>query len=252
VDAQLHALQVSVSRLRDVVAPLDDATLDRPGYPSEWSIADVLSHIGSGAEIMRRRLDDALLGHDTPDVFSQSVWDVWNAKSPRAKADDALVTDRALVDRLASLTKDERSRFRTSLGPMELDATTFVGLRLNEHALHTWDVEVALDPRATVPPDAAALVVDSLEMIARFTARPTGSERSVVVHTTDPIRAFTIALRPGAVAFAPGGAENGPDLCMAAEAFCRLVYGRLDPAHTPAVEGDPTVLDELRLVFPGL
>jgi hypothetical protein len=25
----------------------------------------------------------------------------------------------------------------------------------------------------------------------------------------------------------------------------------LDPDHTPAIQGDPDVLDELRLVFPG-
>ena len=33
-------------------------------YPSEWTIADVLSHVGSGAVIMQRRLDDSLAGRD--------------------------------------------------------------------------------------------------------------------------------------------------------------------------------------------
>ena len=37
---------------------LDDDALVRPAYPSEWSIADVLSHIGSGAVIFGRILDD--------------------------------------------------------------------------------------------------------------------------------------------------------------------------------------------------
>jgi hypothetical protein len=38
---------------------------------------------------------------------------------------------------------------------------------------------------------------------------------------------------------------------LPAEALIRLVYGRLDPDHTPAVKGDPDVLDRLRRVFPG-
>ena len=43
-----------------------------------------------------------------------------------------------------------------------------------------------------------------------------------------------------------------PELALPAEAFVRLVYGRLDPAHTPPVEAARVDLDELRHVFPGL
>ena len=38
---------------------------------------------------------------------------------------------------------------------------------------------------------------------------------------------------------------------MPAEAFVRLVYGRLDEAHTPPVESAGVELDELRPIFPG-
>lgn len=55
----LVALCASVSLLRAVVEPLVDAQLQLPAYPTEWTIADVLSHIGSGAVILQRRLDDA-------------------------------------------------------------------------------------------------------------------------------------------------------------------------------------------------
>jgi hypothetical protein len=30
-----------------------------------------------------------------------------------------------------------------------------------------------------------------------------------------------------------------------------MVYGRLDPAHTPPFAGDPELLDRARAVFPG-
>ena len=38
---------------------------------------------------------------------------------------------------------------------------------------------------------------------------------------------------------------------MPAEAFARVIYGRLDPHHTPPVEGDDGMLAEPRGVFPG-
>ena len=63
--------------------------------PTEWTVADVLSHLGSGAEILGRRLEDSLAGVDTPDDAAPAVWDVWNAKTPDAQAADALVADRA-------------------------------------------------------------------------------------------------------------------------------------------------------------
>src|SRR5687768_6139101 len=73
----LAALDSSVRRLADLVRPLDDDALARPAYPSEWSIADVLSHIGSGAVIFGRLLADGLAGTPTPDDFNPSVWDRW-------------------------------------------------------------------------------------------------------------------------------------------------------------------------------
>jgi uncharacterized protein (TIGR03083 family) len=249
---QLNALLDSAERLRGIAERLTPDQLRSPAYPSEWTVADVLSHLGSGAVIMQRRLDDALAGHDVPDDFAPSVWDAWNAKSPEAKAADSIAADRALLQRLSDLTEDERARFRTSMGPMTLDIQSFTGLRLNEHALHTWDIEVVLEPGATVGDSAARLIVDNLEIIARFGGRPTGAVRAMHIRTSEPTRDFTISMAPEALSFAPGQGAGQPDVDIPAEALVRLVYGRLDPAHTPAVNADPAVLDELRQAFPGL
>jgi uncharacterized protein (TIGR03083 family) len=251
VDAPLDVLRRSTERLRRLVTPLDDEQIERSAYPSAWTIAGVLSHIGSGAVIMQRRLDDGLRGETMPDSFAPTVWDTWNAKSPRAKADDALVSDRALVERVEEVTDDERERFEFTIGPMTFGYAGFVTLRLNEHTLHSWDIEVALDPSATLAGDAVPIVVDNLELVGRFTARPTGADRTIAVRTTDPSRDFTILLTPERVTFTPGGDGRAPDLTMPAEAFVRLAYGRLDPEHTPTVEGDVSSLDELRRAFPG-
>jgi uncharacterized protein (TIGR03083 family) len=249
-DAHVEALRSSVARLRELVSAMSDADLTRPAYPSEWTVADVLSHIGSGAVIMHQRLDDELAGRDTPDDFAPGVWDTWNTKAPTAQRDDALAADATLLARIETVTPDMREAFTFAVGPITLGFVGLVGMRLNEHAFHTWDIEVAVDPAATIPPQVAALVVDNLELIARYTAKPTGDTTVITVATTEPPRGFTVELTPGSVTFTPETVEAAADLELTAEAFARLVYGRLDPQHTPHnVEG--LVLDVLRLVFPG-
>ena len=72
-----------------------------------------------------------------------------------------------------------------------------------------------------------------------------------MIHTVDPGRDFTLSLGTEAVALTPSEHTVAPDLELPAEALIRLVYGRLDPAHTPSVAA-PAELDVLRRVFTGL
>jgi len=249
-DTSLNALRQSVDRLHGLVAPMDDRQLEAQAYPKEWRVAEVLSHIGSAAVIMQERFTRGLRGESLPDDFSPAVWDAWNAKSPRAKADDALVSDRALLDALLHATADERAGFRFSMGPMQFDFGQLVGLRLNEHTLHTWDIEVVGDPAAGLASTGTALVIDNLGLITRFTGKANADGRVIQVHTTGPARDFSLTTGPDAVGL-EAGSDGAPDLTLPAEAFIRLVYGRLDPQHTPSVDGDPALLDSLRAVFPG-
>ncbi len=250
VDVRIEALRASVARVRNLVAEMSTDELTRRAYPAKWTIAEVLSHLGSGAVITERRLDDALAGATMPDDFAPSVWDAWNAKSPDAKRDDALAADASALDRIKALTPEERAGFTMTLGPLTLDFERFVQLRVNEHVLHTWDIEVVDTPTATLPAPAAALVIDHLELIARFTGKPTGDIRTFTIATTEPERGFVVELSPDAVQFSMTAPDSTADVVLPAEAFVRLVYGRLDPAHAPAdAEGEHLAV--LRRVFPG-
>jgi uncharacterized protein (TIGR03083 family) len=250
--SQVHvdALRSSVQRLHGLTSPMSEAELTASAYPKEWTVAQVLSHLGSGAVITQRRLDDALAGKDTPDDFAPGVWDTWNAKGPVAQRDDALAADAALLARIEAVPPDERNKFTLTMGPMTLDFAQFVGTRLNEHAFHTWDIEVVADPAATIPEAVAALVVDNLGLVARFTGKPTGDTDTITVATTDPERTFTVELTPEGVALTPHAGAASPDVELPAEAFARLVYGRLDAEHTRPDQHGPA-LDSLRQVFPG-
>ncbi|WP_395727376.1 hypothetical protein [Nakamurella sp.] len=115
---------------------------------------------------------------------------------------------------------------------MVFDFVQFVDLRLNEHAMHTSEVDVTLDPDAVIPPSAAGIVVDNLDLIARFTAKPTGDTTTITAVTSEPERRFTVELTPKAVTLTPTAANPATttaDLQIPAEAFARLVSGAARP-----------------------
>jgi len=259
----VDAIAGSHDRLCELAGDLDGAALRRDSYCTGWSIANVLSHLGSGAELMGASLDAVVSGDDAGDrVEPSSVWARWDAMTPEEQRDGFLAADGKLVERLEDLG-DGLEGMRFTLGPLDLDAVGFLGARLSEHAVHTWDVEVSLDAAAVVDPDAVALLVDRLPRVAAWSGKPEGAGEdrpfSLTVETSDPERHFVlgvaedVTLEPVAPAPSGPGAEASSDLKLPAEAFLRLVYGRLDPAHTPPIDDDGlAIVERLRRVFPGL
>lgn len=252
----IGALRHSHDRLQALVEPLDPDQPQQRSYCSEWSIAQVLSHIGSGAEIFGLSLEAGLTGQDPPGREQLTpIWESWNAKDPQAQVSDGLRADEAAVERVESVDADQLARLRLHMFGMDMDAAGLLCLRLSEHALHTWDVAVALDPSATVAPDAVGLLIDALGGFAAWVGKPDGKQRQVLVTTTDPERQFILETGE-AVTLTPADGQTAPEPALAqlnlpAEALIRLVYGRLDPAHTPPVQTAGVGLDELRQIFPG-
>lgn len=247
----MRAVRASHDRLAGLVAGLDGDGLRARSYDAEWSIADVLSHLGSGAEIFSLTLAAGLSGGESPTMDDfKPIWDTWNARSPEDQAAESVAANEALVARVEALTPEQRAAFQvTMFGRMPMDLAGVLGMRLSEHAVHTWDVAVALDPAATVAPDAVDLLIDRLPMMAGFTGKKAGAPVTVAVTTTGPDRTFT--LDTGGVTLAPAGAGDAPaaSLSLPAEAFLRLVYGRLD--DEAGLEASGVTLAELKPVFPG-
>jgi len=252
----ISALRHSHDRLRASVELLGPDQLTQRSYPSEWTIAQVLSHLGSQAEIFGLMLEAGLAGQEPPgrEEFPP-VWDRWNAKDSQAQASDALRADQATLERLESMDAGERERLHLKLFGMDIDAAGFARMRVSEHAVHTWDVVVALDPAATLAPDAVALLIDTLPQVAGRSAKPDGQQRKVRVSTTDPAREFILETGDE-VTLSSSDGDATPELGLSelrlpAEALIRLIYGRLDEAHTPPAETAGVELDELRQIFRG-
>jgi len=247
----VRAVRASHDRLAGIVAGLDGDALRTQSYDTEWSVADVLSHLGSGAEISALYIEAGVTGGEPPafDQF-QPIWDKWNARSPEEQAAQSVSANEAYVSRVESLTPEERTAFHvTMFGRMQVDLAGALGMRLSEHALHTWDVAVTFDPAARVAPDAVDLLIDRLTLMTGFMGKQAPAPVAIAVTTTAPDRAFT--LDTGGVTLAPAGADDAPtaSLTLSAEAFIRLVYGRLDNEDDLKASG--VTLSELKSVFPG-
>jgi uncharacterized protein (TIGR03083 family) len=246
---ELAVLKSSVSRLRALVTGLGADALRTQAYPSRWTVADVLSHIGSGAVIAKLGVDAALGG---PAVVAQTIWDEWNAKQPEVQTADALEADRALIERLDAMSDADRQRFAYAMGPMQLDFAAFLRLRCNEHVLHTWDIAVVNDAGATLPGDTAPVLLEILPMFVGFLGKPTGAIADVRIRITDPERRYLVNMTTEKVSLSENESGTDAGLVLGAEALIRLVWGRLDGAHTPAFTGSETDLDLLRRTFPGI
>jgi uncharacterized protein (TIGR03083 family) len=250
----LDVLRSTHQRFVAALDPLGEEELTAPSYDDGWSLAQVASHLASGTEIFRRHLDAGARGEPAPDGINEPIWDAWNARGPAAQVKDAITTIADFLEAADALPEETKDRWRLSLFGMDLDLAGFLAMRLNEQALHTWDITVALDPSSTLADEAAAIVADNLPAIVGWAARPTDEQRSVEVRTTSPELAFHLDLGPSGASLTPSSDDtSAPALSLPTEAFVRLVYGRLDRDHTPdSVTASGVDLDALRATFPGL
>lgn len=248
----IDAVGSSHERFIRLVQPLHGTAVEQRSYDSEWSIAQVASHLGSQAEIFMLFLQAGLSGTDAPGAEQFApIWDRWNDRTPQQQVVDSVAANERFVARLRSLSDVERAAFRLSMFGSQLDLAGMVALRLAEHAVHTWDIAVALDPTAVVSADAVELLLDRLPATAAHSGKASDSGREVVIDTVSPDRRFLLGTGPDVTLTIYTGPDPA-DLQLPAEALLRLVYGRLDSEHTPSHVVGAEVLDELRPVFPGV
>jgi uncharacterized protein (TIGR03083 family) len=212
----------------------------------------VLSHLGSASEIFGQHLDAGLAHVDPPDQEAQRpIWDRWNAMAPEEQRREALATGAAFLEQVDALPALQLESFQMQLFGMDVDAARLLGMRLAENAIHTWDIVVMADPSAVIGADAVDDMVDHLGDLAAWSGRSEGGAE-VEIATTSPIRFFRLSVADAVTLVPSNAAPMAVTLTMPSEALVRLVYGRLDPEHTPAsVQAEGVDLDAVRAVFPG-
>ncbi|MGH3853534.1 MAG: maleylpyruvate isomerase family mycothiol-dependent enzyme [Pseudonocardiaceae bacterium] len=249
----LAALHASSRRLAETVADLTDEELAMPSYASGWTIALVLSHLGSAAEIgtvlVQRGIDGDPTGpgeRDTKPVWQR--WDAMPAPEQRAAWREADACHLELLD------STDIANVQVPYFAGLLSVPVYAGYRLSEQSVHGWDIEGALDPAATIPAAEAELLWQRLDRVAtRFRDAETLARLKpgqVALELTKPRRTLCLDLG-GELHIVP--CEPGDPTATVwgtAEAVLRLVYGR-NRAEDGVTAAGAVTADDLRSLFPG-
>jgi len=252
VDRTITALRDEHDVLETLLPNLTDELLEQPSGAAGWTVAHVLSHLGSGAEINRKPIARAA-GESVREEDNQTVWARWDAASPVEQVAGFVEHDRAFLDMAEALSPEQRTSLTVDLGylPEPVPVLVPLALRLNEIANHAWDVRVALDPGAEVAAESAALLVElfagPLGFVLGFSGKPDQLSEPVRlavpgggIVVEDGVSVVTSLADPTATLSGPEGA------------VVRLLSGRLKAPYDQSVEVEGNVtLDDLRRVFPG-
>lgn len=252
----LAALEASSARLAAASAPFTPDDLARPSFASEWTVAQVLSHLGSAAEISSTLLERGVAGSgEGPQVQQlRPIWARWDAMPPSEQRSAWLAADARHRDLLSGLDEAQLDDVRVPYFSGLLDITTYAGYRLSEQSIHAWDVEVSFDDAAVIPATEVDLLLERIDLVAtRFRDGDTFASigpQQIVVDTTD--RPGTMMLDIGTELHVYPCAASGStgSITGTAEEFVRLVYGRHRTRDTIAADGE-TTLQQLVSLFPG-
>ena len=256
VDPWLSAALSSHERLAGTVRSLTPGQLEGPSTPANGQTPRYSRTSGRGPHpplFLRAGTE----GSASPGLAEfEPIWEEWNARSPGAQATDSLTADREFLDQVVDLDEPARAAWHLDLMGADRGLSDVMRLRLREHAVHSWDIQVTQDDKAVLAPDATALIIDSLDELVARVVRPPDVPVHALFITTEPSRRLLLTGEDGESMALQAADEGVTDdgvavLEMPAEALVRLVYGRLDPGHTPVVGGNGEILDTLRRVFPG-
>ncbi|CAN5507453.1 hypothetical protein BH09ACT8_BH09ACT8_16590 [soil metagenome] len=249
----LAAVDDSSRRLRDLVHGLTDAELDAPSYATGWSLAQVLSHLGSAAEIGTVLLQRGIAGDESAPTLQDTgpLWERWNAMAAAEQRAEWIHADATHRDTLRAIAEEPlRIPYFAGL----LGVRDYAGYRLSEQSLHGWDVAVAIDSRATIASAEVSLLWQRLDLVAtRFRAPDVLarlSPRQIEVQTTSPEATYCLTLGGELHLLPCEPADPSATLRGSAEAVLRVVYGRHRDVDDVTVDGAVT-LHDLRALFPG-
>jgi uncharacterized protein (TIGR03083 family) len=252
VDRTIAALRTEHDTLVTLLPNLSDELLDNPSGASGWSIAHVLSHLGSGAEINRKPIARAA-GESVEEEDNQSVWARWDGASPIDQAAGFVEHNGRFVETAEALTAEQRQSLTVHLGflPEPVPVGVALAMRLNEIANHGWDVRVGLDPNAEVAPESAELLVELFAGPLGFLLGFSGKADQVDAPVRLAVPGGGIVVDGGVSVVTslpdPNATLRGPE-----GATVRLLSGRLKDPYLDGVEVEGNVtLEDLRRVFPG-
>jgi uncharacterized protein (TIGR03083 family) len=272
-DHRVKVLHQEAEAFKAFLSGLPPASWEHPSACDRWTVAHVVSHLGTQAFALR--VARGLQGDYSPpegsppvaehdeDAFAESI--AQRAFDSRERQGDGL-----LAWFIQSL--DESVQAFQGLGPGDWGklcywppgpepVRTMLDMRISELTMHAWDVRSMLEPDYHLSDDSVAVLIDTVNRAARRAFRPEPDLASPVRYRFNVTTPSSTSVD---ILIAREGAQVGPGTTDAAdvtftcdgETYVLILYGRLSPdaAITEGrlnFEGDAKVAAEFGARFKG-
>lgn len=261
-------------RIHEFLSGQPEEAMHRPSACDLWEVRDVLGHLIGGAErqidsVRRGLRGDAAAppGFVPMDAETLSSTNAHRDIERRERLGDQLLSAfgaryRELVELLDGLAPEDwaASCWHARRGVMT--AAEYVDLRIQELAIHDWDIRSAFEPETSLDPESVPVLLDIAPAWLRMTFRPGIKLDQPVVFRFDlkgaADRRHDVVVQGDDFQVVRGGrARAGVSLGCDGGAYLLYVYGRLSAGGAVAsgkfaVEGDPSLLRRFEEWFKGL
>lgn len=271
---RVSIIQKLSEQLKEFLATLPNEAWMRPSACELWEVRDVVAHLTGGAErqiesMTRGRRGDAA---PPPNFVSMDVATLSASNARRDIAlrerlgDDLLCTFTARYDHLCELLNGfgaedwEKPCWHARRGAMS--ARDYVDLRIQELAIHNWDIRSAFEPEAHLAPESVPVLVNIAPTWLWMSFRPGTKLSSPVVFRFEVTGAAPSShdVIVNGDSFRVGHTRRSkPDVRLQcdSEAFLLFMYGRLSAASglaagRLAMEGDAWLVEQFEQWFKGL
>ncbi len=260
--------------IRKYLGELASDQWELPSACAEWQVRDVVSHLIGGAERQAESMERGRGGDSNPpagfvppDTAALSAINAQRDIDRRNQlAGSALETFDASYDRLhREFDRFAQGSWDTLCWHMRrgaMTAASYVELRIQELAIHDWDIRSAFQPGARLDPDSVPVLLDMSPTWLVMCFRPSAHLPKLVVYGFDigpeESRKYRMSVTGDAFEMVPGGAPQADlSLSATAEQYLLFTYGRLTAAEGISsgkltVQGDASYLDQFEVWFKGL
>ena len=233
---QVEALRSEYERLARHLRALDADGLAAPSTCEGWSAADVAAHLAWNARLYIRSLGMGLAGEAPPPpptgggpkITADFVRD--RAVELREKLGDGLLQsfeehNAGFIDMLDGLDSDVRETLTVPFLNDTIPLRRLIGLRINEVALHSWDVRSPADDQAALVEDAALASIELWRDTIGRRLRP-GPDARIRIEPADG-EAFDVTGGDSPATGPPSGEANAT-LAGLASTIALFLSGRAD------------------------
>ena len=274
-ESQIELIKTLVSSIGSRALSLSPEQMELQSACSEWQVQDVVGHLLAGAQ---RQIDSMSRGRagdsGPPEGFVPMASTATSASNSQRDVQQRVALGNGLLaaynehyarlyEVLDTFNPDRWDMLCWHMRRGPMPASEYLELRIQELAIHDWDMRKALETNPSLNPDCIDEVLGFATKWLAMCFRPGEKLETPVVYEFDiaPPHAVSITLKINGDSFDILSCRETPEerwtICAEAPAFLLFIYGRMTgrealAANEFAITGDPAQLDQFEAWFRGV